>query len=274
MFFTYREIMDKQKSSDATVSVKKDEKILVLRREKLFPGGAPQGLIPATNFEYYQKLIQKNQEFLWRSDMEEDIAYKQIIPYLVFCYDDTYFLMRRRSNASEARLKDKYSLGIGGHIRQEDMAESSLMAWAAREFGEEVNFDGSFVFKPLGILNDDSNAVGQVHTGFVFLLEGNSPHISIKSELKEGNLLTLEEMKPLYDKMEGWTQLVFDHLVTNPSIHFATQNTQDERCAGSVCVEEVSSEGQDTSAHPECPTQTGVSKEQEREDDEPIKDPS
>ena len=195
------------------MSSKVDEKILVVKRELLFAASDFQGFLPMNNFTGYQVLIVRHKQFLWRSAMETDPSYKQIIPYLVFRHAETYFLMRRRSNANEARLKDKYSLGIGGHIRQEDMTETSLMGWAKREFIEEVDYKGTFKVSALGLINDDSTAVGQVHIGFVFLLEGDSVHIRIKDEHKAGELLSLEHMQPLYKKMETWSQLAFDYLV-------------------------------------------------------------
>ena len=71
--------------------------------------------------------------------METDPAYKQIIPYLVFTYENKYFLMQRQKKASETRLQSKYSLGIGGHIREEDMENCTLVDWAKREFEEEID---------------------------------------------------------------------------------------------------------------------------------------
>lgn len=193
--------------------MKRDEKILVVPTLAIFPTGSFQGFLPQQDFKDHEQLIATHQEFLWRSAMEEDPSYKQIIPYLVFRHADRYFLMRRRSDASEVRLQNKCSLGIGGHIREEDMRDSTLVSWAEREFNEEVAYAGNLTIKPLGMINDDSNPVGQVHVGFVFLLEGDSADICIKSELKEGNLLTLDAMQPMYEQMESWTQMVFDYLV-------------------------------------------------------------
>jgi predicted NUDIX family phosphoesterase len=192
-----------------------DEKILVIKRQKLFPAEAVQGFLPALDFKKYETMIVEHQEFGWRSAMELDPTYKQIIPYLIFKHNETYFLMRRRSDATEARLKDKYTLGIGGHVRQEDLDGANLIAWAQREFDEEINYSGALNVKPLGLINDDSNAVGQVHVGFVFLLEGDNADISIRSELKEGSLQTLEQMKDVYDRMETWSQRIYDYLIGN-----------------------------------------------------------
>ncbi len=191
---------------------KQDELILVVPR-KAFPGiDKWHGLIPTNGAEFTQ-LIEKNKEFLPRSQMEVDPNYKQIIPYLVFEHQNKYFLMQRQSKATETRLQSKFSLGIGGHIRQEDIQGSDMHAWAKREFEEEVIYKGKYTIEPLGLLNDDTNEVGQVHIGFVFLLHGDSPDINVQSELKSGTLLTLEEWKILYASMETWTQIVVDYLI-------------------------------------------------------------
>jgi predicted NUDIX family phosphoesterase len=199
-------------STQPTVS-HHDEHILVVKRDTLFPDGAWQGL-RAVTFEEYIPLIEQHKEFLPRSVMETDPKYKQIIPYLIFTHKDKYFLMQRQAKASEQRLKNKYSLGIGGHIREEDITSKSIIEWAQREFEEEVSYQGSYNVRPLGILNDDSNPVGQVHVGFVLLLEGNSPAIKVKSELKSGELLSFKECDSYYENMETWSQMVLDFLRT------------------------------------------------------------
>ncbi len=208
------------------MNIAHDEKILVVKRAILFGKEPLQGFYPITDFNEYQNIITQHKEFLWRSTMETDPLYKQIIPYLIFAYQDKYFVMLRKHNASETRLSSKYSLGIGGHIRQEDMADSSLLSWARREFEEEVSYQGSLSVCPLGMINDDSNAVGQVHAGFVFLLHGDNASIAIKDEHKEGKLLSCEQLQPLYGQMERWSQLVFDFLVTHPGL---VKNNKEKR---------------------------------------------
>ena len=195
-----------------------DEHILVVKRENLFPENDTWTGLKEVNFNEYLHIINEKKEFNPRSLMETDPTYKQIIPYLVFEYDQKYFLMQRRSTASETRLASKLTLGIGGHIRQEDMQDNSLFSWALREFHEEVEYSGALAVKPLGILNDDSNDVGKVHVGFVFLLTGDSEEISVKSELKSGVLTSLSDCVAQRDCMESWSQFVIDFLNSTNSI--------------------------------------------------------
>jgi predicted NUDIX family phosphoesterase len=192
---------------------KHDEQILVVARDTFFKTNPVWHGIKSDNFDHYTQIVREHQQFLPRSSMENDPNYKQIIPYLLFCYQDKYFLMERSAQATEKRLQSKFSLGIGGHIRQEDITAGDIIEWAYREFHEEVNYTGNLTIKPLGILNDDTNAVGAVHIGFVYTLYGDSPTISVKSELKQGMLVTVEECTKFYDKMESWSQLVLNNIL-------------------------------------------------------------
>ncbi len=187
------------------------ENILVVPTSELFFEGAWQGLraVDELDLQAYLEIIQDKCLFLSRPEMEQNLNYKQIIPYLVFKYQDKYFLMQRGGQASESRLRSKFSLGIGGHIREDDMQGASIFDWARREFAEEVDYQGKLEVRMLGILNDDSNDVGKVHLGLVMLLIGDSDKISVKSELKSGELLTIDECEQFEVQMENWSKLVF-----------------------------------------------------------------
>jgi predicted NUDIX family phosphoesterase len=205
-----------------------DELILVVPRAQIFADTDAWHGLKEVDFEQYLQIITDKKEFLPRSAMEIDFNYKQIIPYLIFTHDNNYFVMQRKSDASEVRLRNKITLGIGGHIREEDMNPSfgeatknmkvmeandvPLFSWAVREFHEEVNYAGDLKVKPLGILNDDSNDVGKVHIGFVLLLQGNNADISVKSELKSGKLMRLDDCYAQRELMESWSQFVVDFL--------------------------------------------------------------
>lgn len=190
------------------------ENILVVPTKELFFEGAWQGLrgIDELDLQAYMDVIQNQCLFLSRPEMENNFNYKQIIPYLIFKYQDKYFLMQRGGEASESRLRSKFSLGIGGHIREDDMQGNSIFDWAKREFAEEVDYKGKLNVSMLGILNDDSNDVGKVHLGLVMLLTGDSDQIKVKSELKSGELLTVDECNLFEAQMENWSKLVFAYL--------------------------------------------------------------
>ena len=195
--------------------MKKDELILVVKRSNLFKQEQFWTGFKKTNFSEFTSIIDDHKEFKWRSEMENDPSYKQIIPYLVFEHNKNFFLMQRKSDASEQRLKNKYSIGIGGHIRKEDIQTADIFDWAKREFNEEVLYNSKLEVKPFGIVNDDSDSVGQVHAGFVFILKGASADISIRSELKKGFLANLNECKKYLPMMETWSSIVLQSLIEN-----------------------------------------------------------
>ena len=55
-----------------------------------------------------------------RSEVEEDPGFKQIIPYVVFRSGDGVFCYTRGKSQGEARLHRLRSLGVGGHVSEED----------------------------------------------------------------------------------------------------------------------------------------------------------
>lgn len=212
--------------TDATPSIKHtanraadhaamQELVLAIRRDLLFGARPPEGLMQGVvrkNIAQFEQKIRQFGQFLPRAIMEEDERYKQVIPYFVFTHNSSLFLMQRSSKASEQRLASKYTLGIGGHVRKDDVDASNIAEWGQREFKEEVSYNGAISLVPLGILNDESTPVGRVHVGIVYLLHGDSPDIAIKSELASGALCSREECEQRYDQMEPWSQQVFDVL--------------------------------------------------------------
>lgn len=206
----------KKKEQEKTVENKNLEEVLVVSRETLFPNGGHQG-IKSEGLDEVMHLIAHHAQFLPRYIVENDPSWQQVIPYLVFKHHDKFWLMKRTEKGGEARLHNLYSLGIGGHVRREDIeGKGSILDWAKREFEEEIDYQGEFQVIPLGLLNDDTNEVGQVHVGLVIILEGDSPEISIKEDHNQlGELLTLSEMEQYFDRMENWSQIVFETLKKN-----------------------------------------------------------
>jgi predicted NUDIX family phosphoesterase len=195
-----------------------DEHVLCVRREDLFPDGAWYGFI-SEGLERYQKVIREQSFFMPRAEVEDDPAYQQIIPYIVFRHGDRYLLTRRLRASTEKRLRQLYSLGVGGHINPGDLENGDpIRDGLRREFEEEVEYSGSIDATLLGLINDDSSPVSRVHLALAFLVEGSTPAISIRETKKlAGELLTLEEMRMYYLEMESWSQIVYDELSRTPA---------------------------------------------------------
>ncbi len=190
------------------------EHVLCVSREDIFPNGAWHGFID-TGLERAVQVIRERSFFMPRAEVEEDPAYQQIIPYVVFRHGDRYFLTRRLKASGEKRLRQQYSLGVGGHINPGDLdGGDPINDGLRREWEEEVEYRGQFEARMLGLINDESAPVSKVHLGVVFLVDGDSPEIAIReTEKLSGELLTLEEMRIFYLGMESWSQIVYDRLV-------------------------------------------------------------
>ncbi len=194
-----------------TITAACDEQILVVKRDTIFQADGVWHGLKQTDFDWYLWAITHHGQFYSRIAMENDPRYKQIIPYIIFMYEDHVFVMERKETSTEQRLASKFTIGIGGHIRKEDILGSTIFDWAAREFNEEVIYQDHFEVEPLGILNDDTNEVGQVHLGFVFIARGSTPNIRIKSELKSGKLIPLSSLKDI-TPLESWSKLISPYL--------------------------------------------------------------
>jgi predicted NUDIX family phosphoesterase len=194
------------------------EHVLVVRRDDIFPDGAWHGFVEE-GLERCQRVIREQSFFMPRAEVEEDPSYQQVIPYVVFRHGERYFLTRRLRASSERRLRQQYSLGVGGHINPGDQGDDPIQDGMRREWGEEVVYSGRFEAYLLGLINDDSSPVSKVHLGVVFLVDGDSPEISIRETDKlSGELLTLDEMRIFYLGMESWSQIVYDKLAADAAL--------------------------------------------------------
>ncbi|MGA7910178.1 MAG: hypothetical protein WCC30_01330 [Candidatus Dormiibacterota bacterium] len=189
------------------------EQVLCVKRDEIFPDGAWHGFV-SQDLERHQAVIRERHFFKPRSEVEDDPSFQQIIPYVVFRHGDHYFLTHRLRASSEKRLRKQYSLGVGGHINPGDLeAGDPIIDGLKREWQEEVIYDGRFEARLIGLLNDDSSPVSKVHLGVVFVVDGDTPKISIRETDKlAGELLTLDEMRIYYLGMESWSQMVYDRL--------------------------------------------------------------
>lgn len=196
---------------------KDDEQILVVKSDIIFKDGKWQGL-KTDNLNYYLDLIKKNCEFKRRGDMENDPSFKQIIPYIIFNYQDKYFLYRYLKKAGEQRLKNDYIIGVGGHINKEDVkpGEDILEAGRDREWNEEINYKDKIEKNLIGILNDDRRPVESVHLGLVYFFKGESPNISVKETDKMiGELTSPKDLAERAGNTEGWAPIIYNEYIKN-----------------------------------------------------------
>lgn len=184
-----------------------DEAVLVVPRTSLMGAAGWRGLL-VEGAGPYLAVIEREGRFAPRAAMESDPRFKQVIPYLVLQDRGRYFLMRRTRAGVDARLHDRFSIGVGGHLNPGDV---DLAGGLAREWAEEL--DAAFVpeFRLLGLLNDDETEVGRVHVGVVFLAQADGRAVAVRETDKlEGGFAPPEELLAIHGQMETWSQLVYD----------------------------------------------------------------
>jgi len=183
------------------------ESVLVVPRTDLMGASGWRGVLDK-GAEPYLAVIEREGRFAPRAAMETNPRFKQVIPYLVLRDRGGYFLMRRTRAGADARLHDRYSIGVGGHLNPGDV---DLDGGLAREWAEEL--DAAFVpdFRLLGLLNDDTTEVGRVHIGVVFTAEAESRPVGVREKHKlEGRFVPPGDVLAVHERMETWSQLVFD----------------------------------------------------------------
>jgi len=197
--------------------MKKNEKVLVVAREIIFKNEHWQGL-KTENLNYYLNLIKNNFQFRERSEIENDSSWQQIIPYIVFNFQDKYFLYHYLEKAGEKRLRNDYLLGVGGHINPIDLkpGEDILEAGSMREWNEEILYKGNLLEKKLiGILNDEKREVEAVHLGLVYLFVGDSPEIFVKEkDILEGKLINVKDLGKKLENSGGWAPIVYQEYLS------------------------------------------------------------
>ena len=195
-----------------------NENVLVVRRSLFDELGSFHGL----NFEpkrYLDSMLARgNNYFLARASAEDDPTHKQIIPYAILACGDRVLHYVRGKKAGEQRLVAKGSIGIGGHMNDED---ESLFAWdeqayragVEREVNEEVNIETAFEDRIVALLNDDTTEVGKVHLGVVHVFRLDEPKVQ-KREAMITNLafLSKAELQERRESLETWSQICVDQL--------------------------------------------------------------
>ena len=195
-----------------------DESVLVIKRELFDEIGTFQGI--STEIDKYLPVFLNpvNNFFIHRELAEDDPTHKQIIPYAIFKHGDKFLKYLRGKKSGEQRLASKSSIGIGGHINQDDFNSSSLekdtyLTGIEREINEELIINCDYNNLPIALINDDSNDVGQVHLGVVHLFELESDQVEAgEANIENLEFLSSDDLLREKDNLESWSQICVDHL--------------------------------------------------------------
>ena len=180
------------------------------------PGGCDfTGVRPAGEaaISELRAAIATHGRFLDRPIAEANPSFKQLIPYVVVRSGELVFLMERTDGGGDPRLHRRASIGVGGHLNPIDGEADPLGAGLRREWAEELIADWEPRFRPIGLLNDDSNAVGSVHLGIDFEVEAAGRGLVVRERTKlAGRWADIGEVAATGDRLETWSRLVAEHL--------------------------------------------------------------
>jgi predicted NUDIX family phosphoesterase len=186
------------------------EHVLGIPRRRITLDGDWRGVLYGP-IEPYLERIATEGTFRPRAAVEDDPSWKQVIPYLVLRDRGSIFLMRRTRAGGDARLHERYSVGIGGHVNPQD---GDVIGGLRREWSEELVADFEPEFRLVGLLNDDSDPVGAVHVGIVYSAEADGRSVTVRETHKlEGAFVAPLDVTRVYDRLETWSSLLFDFLI-------------------------------------------------------------
>ena len=195
-----------------------NENVLVFPRPLFEQLGIFQGFSAEVSRYLPTILDPKNNSFMARAQAETNSAFKQIIPYVIITDGKSILHYVRGKKAGEQRLVAKGSLGIGGHINDEDhtlfaFGVQAFQNAVKREVCEELSVQGEFDARPVGLINDDSTEVGQVHFGVVHVLFRTPEQVKKNEQvITQMEFIPIAELQAKREQMETWSQICLDNL--------------------------------------------------------------
>jgi len=193
-----------------------EEQVLCFKRELFEKLGAFQGLSLEVGKYLPVVTAPENLLYLNRSDAEHNPAYKQLIPYVLLFCNGKLLRYQRGKGGGESRLHGFYSVGIGGHISEDDnglfASDRGYRDGMRRELREEVGVDPE-AETAVAVINDDSSDVGAVHLGIVHVAV--VPHEDVagrRSGINGPEFISLQEAARHPDRYESWSRFCIENL--------------------------------------------------------------
>ena len=209
------------------VGNKDDERVLVAPAALVRDALDFQGFSTCAIQKFDAVLDSNELTFIRRGDAEVDPNFLQLVPYsLVVCEtgaEPVVFAYRRGAGQGEKRLVKKWSVGVGGHLNDDDaenttssVGRAALVNGARREIDEEIIVEArELEFKAVGLVYDPGTEVGRVHLGIVYKLCLDAPvawrnEAEIESSGFRPVSALLEEIDASPDLVESWSTLALN----------------------------------------------------------------
>jgi predicted NUDIX family phosphoesterase len=197
-----------------------DELVFAIPTDKLWKlvPYKEKGLIPEKR-EVLKRIVPEGL-FRKRSELEEDPSFKQIIPYAVITFGDSFYLFKRSTGQREKRLHNLFTLGAGGHMNPGGAMEPDeqyLTDELKRELSEEIRLlNGCRIeeIQFIGFINDDTIPVGRFHTGLLYNIRVSNKEVYInETEKMTAEWVEKSNLAEFYEGMETWSRIVFDFYI-------------------------------------------------------------
>ncbi len=194
-----------------------NERVMVVPAELFHRLGYFQGFCGEVDRYLTELLSPANTSYRPRAEVEVDPALKQLIPYVIFRHVDgegreTVLQYTRGTGQGEGRLHRKHSVGIGGHISQDDAhgngTGTPYEEGMRRELDEEVQIDTPYTVRCVGMINDDQTEVGKVHLGVVYLFDVERPAVKPnETEIIDCRFRPVDEILADLSGFESWSAI-------------------------------------------------------------------
>jgi predicted NUDIX family phosphoesterase len=192
-----------------------EERVLCFERKLLDELGVFQGLSLETGKYLPAVTSAAKTSYRNRSEAEQNKSYKQLIPYVLVICGGKILRYRRGKGGGEARLHGLYSVGIGGHISDEDddlFSPRGYQEGMRRELLEEVDID-EIDEAVVAVINDDSTEVGYVHFGVVHILHVTSEDVAgRRSGIVNPEFVPVNEAMKDLSAYESWSRFCLERL--------------------------------------------------------------
>lgn len=193
-----------------------EERVLCFERKLLEELGVFQGL--SLDVEKYLPALTASAHLVYRnrSEAETNPQFKQLIPYVLILCNGRILRYRRGKGGQEKRLHGLYSVGIGGHISDEDHGLfSSPVGYhegMRREIMEEVAVEEA-KDAAVAVINDDSTDVGRVHFGVVHVMQvGSESVVGGRSGILGPEFIAVGEAMQNLSSYESWSSFCLEKL--------------------------------------------------------------
>ena len=193
-----------------------EERVLCFERKLLEQLGVFQGL--SLEVEKYLPVVTASANLVYRnrSEAEQDKRYKQLIPYVLLVSDGKLLRYRRGKGGQETRLHGLFSVGVGGHISDEDhglfSSHAGYQDGMRRELMEEVAVSETSA-PAVAVINDDSTDVGQVHFGVVHVMRvANEAVAGRRSGIVAPEFIHTADAVSKGSEYESWSRFCLEKL--------------------------------------------------------------